>query len=79
MVLSLGILVPPLPDRRYPAEKGLEASEKDLASGLIDLLSDSAYRRGCARAALSRADDFAVDRITAQWLNLIEEVLQHGA
>ena len=69
-----GILIPPLDGQSYGADEPLTREELLLAEAVETMLNDKSMRTSYAKKAKKRADDFSVEKVITQWLQLLEEV-----
>lgn len=49
-----------------------------LAEAIGKMLNDASFRAECARHALERVNDFAVDRVVKQWMALFDDLTADG-
>lgn len=71
-----GVLVPVCDGRHENAADPLTREEMLMADAIIMLLENQGLRDSYAKKALARARDFNSDSITAEWISLIDNLLQ---
>lgn len=67
-----GILVPVCDGNEYSANEGLTKEEIIYSQALINLLTDKSLLSKYKEKSLKRGDDFFVNKIVQQWIDLIE-------
>lgn len=66
-----GIITPVCSGKKYMGKEPLEKEESLLAEAMIRMVEDDVLRKHYSEEALKRAEDFAVDKKVAQWLELL--------
>lgn len=66
-----GIITPVCSGKKYMGKEPLEKEESLLAEAMIRMVEDDVLRKHYSEEALKRAEDFAIDKKVAQWLELL--------
>lgn len=69
-----GILVPPMDGTKYSANDPLVKCEEDLATGIIEVLSNDEKKKQYQEKYRKHGEDFSPTAITKQWLKVVEEL-----